>query len=659
MFFSELSIENVGVYRGRQTLDLRTENSKPVILIGGMNGCGKTTLLDSLHLALYGRRARLSNRGNLAWDVFLRQSISRGIPASQGSKLSLTFRIDHEGSEKEYRVERSWRVRNSSLDESVNVFLDGKYNRSLSEGWAEHVEEILPLEIASLFLFDGEKIESLADPDTAATVVRSAIDSLLGIGTIKQLRADLKVLQRRQPTLGSHPESEAALRRIETEREVGRAELDRLAQALAAASNDVRSAQKRLAAAEQKFEADGGELFLRRKELGETKERIQREIVHARQLLLETAAGSYPLVHLLRQLRELSAQVERDDDQRLAARVSRILETRDREIVAKMPADIKELLTAALDSDRRSRQVEADALPLTELSSSGRAQLASLETRLLEAGPVNDERLAALTKLKRELDEVDGQLAGVPDDATMASRIHDVNACREELLRSQAKMHFLQDEHARGVAALDSLDSRLAIAEAERIELNVQTDDVRRVLEHSERVRETLVVLAERLTERHLGRIEVATLESLRRLMRKDSLVRDLKIDPTSGRIVLFDFDGEEMSSSRLSAGERQLLAVALLWGLARVAGHRLPTVIDTPLGRLDSQHRTNLVDRYFPVAGNQVLLLSTDQEIDEDLMRRMSGSISRSYVLSNDATTGSTTVEDGYWWDLEESDVA
>src|SRR4051794_40457015 len=60
VFFSELSIENVGVYRGRQTLDLRTEKTRPVILIGGMNGCGKTTLLDSLHMALYGRRARLS-----------------------------------------------------------------------------------------------------------------------------------------------------------------------------------------------------------------------------------------------------------------------------------------------------------------------------------------------------------------------------------------------------------------------------------------------------------------------------------------------------------------------------------------------------------------------------------------------------------------------
>jgi len=659
VFFSELSIENVGVYRGRQRLDLRTEKARPIILIGGMNGCGKTTLLDSLHLALYGRRARLSNRGNLGWETFLRESISRGVPASQGSKLTLTFRIDHEGSEREYRIERSWRVRNSSLEESVHVFLDGKYNRTLSEGWAEHVEEILPLEIASLFLFDGEKIESLADPDTAATVVRSAIDSLLGIGTIKQLRSDLKALQRRQPSVEADPASEATLRALEAERSVASDELDRLAQAEAAASNEVRSAQKLVLAAERQFESDGGKLFLRRKELEDKRASLQREIANSRQLLHETAAGTYPLIHLLEQVRELSTQVEIDDDQRLSSRMARILETRDKEIVAKMPAEFKHLLAAALESDRSGRLTEGNAYPITELSTSGRAQLTTLESTLLGEKPAVNERLAVLESLKRELDEVDAQLGGVPDDATIATRIHELNERREQLLRSQAKVQFLQEEHARGIAVLESVKSRLAVAEAKRIELTVQAEDVQRVVEHSERVRETLVTLAARLTERHLGRIEVATLDSLRRLMRKDSLVRDLKIEPTNGRIILFDFDGEEMSSSRLSAGERQLLAVALLWGLARVAGHRLPTVIDTPLGRLDSQHRMNLVDRYFPVAGNQVLLLSTDQEIDEDLMRRMSGSISRSYVLSNDATTGSTTVENGYWWDLEESDVA
>ncbi len=659
MQFSELSIENVGVYRGLQTLDLRTEKTRPVILIGGMNGCGKTTLLDSIHMALYGQRARLSNRGSLRWDTFLRQSISRGVPGSQGSKIALTFRINHEGSEKEYRVERSWRVRSSALEEAVHVFIDGRYSHAHSEGWSEHVEEILPLEIATLFLFDGEKIESLADPDTAASVVRSAIDSLLGIGTLKRLRADMRTLQRRQPSLKPDDTSDTLLRELEIEHTKAREELDRLAQSQAAAANDVRAARKRVAAAERRFESDGGELFLRRQELENSRSRLRKEIDNLRQLLHETAAGPYPLIHLLGQVAELSTQVENDDRLRLSNQLARILETRDREVTAKVPAEFRQLLAETLERDRRKRHVEADALPVTELSVAGRAQLAMLESTLRTAAPSVENSLTTLSSLKGQLDEVDAQLGGVPDDSEIAIRIDELNECRDELARKEAKLELLGEEHNRAVTKIQSLDSRLAVAEARKIELGIQAEDVQRVLEHSERVRETLKTLSERLTERHLGRIEVATLDSLRRLMRKDLLVQDLRISPVDGRIVLFNSDGQEMPSSRLSAGERQLLAVALLWGLARVAGHRLPTVIDTPLGRLDSSHRISLVDRYFPLAGNQVLLLSTDQEIDEKLMRRMSKSISRSYVLSNDASTGSTTVESGYWWDLEESHVA
>ena len=105
------------------------------------------------------------------------------------------------------------------------------------------------------------------------------------------------------------------------------------------------------------------------------------------------------------------------------------------------------------------------------------------------------------------------------------------------------------------------------------------------------------------------------------------------------------------MSPDRLSAGERQLLAIALLWGLARVSGRALPTVIDTPLGRLDSSHRANLIERYFPSASHQVILLSTDEEINRTYHRMLEPQIGRSYLLQYDDEERATTVVDGYFW--------
>jgi DNA sulfur modification protein DndD len=102
-----------------------------------------------------------------------------------------------------------------------------------------------------------------------------------------------------------------------------------------------------------------------------------------------------------------------------------------------------------------------------------------------------------------------------------------------------------------------------------------------------------------------------------------------------------------------LSAGEKQLLAIAFLWGLARVSGRKLPVAIDTPLGRLDSSHRTNLVERYFPGASHQVILLSTDTEIGEVEIEqlRQQDAIAREYLLKYDSSERQTIIEPGYFW--------
>ena len=74
---------------------------------------------------------------------------------------------------------------------------------------------------------------------------------------------------------------------------------------------------------------------------------------------------------------------------------------------------------------------------------------------------------------------------------------------------------------------------------------------------------------------------------------------------------------------------------------------------IDTPLGRLDSSHRHNLVERYFPTASHQVILLSTDTEIGlkEVTMLRETDAIAREYLLQYNPDSRQTTVEKGYFW--------
>ena len=166
-------------------------------------------------------------------------------------------------------------------------------------------------------------------------------------------------------------------------------------------------------------------------------------------------------------------------------------------------------------------------------------------------------------------------------------------------------------------------------------------------------MQKTLQQFRERLTLKKLNKLEFEVTECFRYLLHKSDLVHRVAVDSQTYRLSLYDPEGQLVPKHRLSAGEKQLLAVAFLWGLARVSGRRLPVAIDTPLGRLDSSHRNNLVERYFPAASHQVILLSTDTEIGKTEVEqlRASEAIAQEYLLKYDSSNAKTEIQPGYFW--------
>jgi DNA sulfur modification protein DndD len=125
-------------------------------------------------------------------------------------------------------------------------------------------------------------------------------------------------------------------------------------------------------------------------------------------------------------------------------------------------------------------------------------------------------------------------------------------------------------------------------------------------------------------------------------------------IDTQTFALSIYDPQGKLVPKHRLSAGEKQLLAIAFLWGLARVSGRHLPIAIDTPLGRLDSSHRNNLIEKYFPSASHQVILLSTDTEIAQTEYEKLKklDAIAHTYLLKYDSVKQQTIIEENsYFW--------
>lgn len=654
MLFTELVLHNVGPYRGRQSISLATQPGKPIILIGGMNGCGKTTLLDAIQLSLYGNRAITSNRGSQAYEDYLASLVSRGVDAKEGASISISFTVTRDAEPLSYQVSRSWSQAGKRMKETLDVFVDGQWDRTLSGTWADYVEDLLPLDIAGLFFFDGEKIEALADPDRAAAVIQSAINSLLGASTIEQLRADLTALKRRQVPDSGDAALEQELKDLVTLHERQADALASLRSRLESVRADVLSAQERLKQAERDFAADGGALFEERMTIETQRSAQVAELEVARSQLRALAEGEIPLALLTWKLRQLGnlADVTRESER--SQEVLGVLADRDAWLLSRLPTDWQDTVSVLLQEDRDARRLDsAPESPLSGMASERLQRLGPALERLDSLVQTAQDLVSGIKVLKEEIAQSDRLLGQVPDEGQLATRVVDRESAKESLARLRGQLQVLEEDDRALQSEIEALELRIARVEAKRIEQGIANDDKRRILEHSERVRLTLAELKNQLIRRNLGRIEIATLESFRRLMAKVDMVGDLRIDPETYAVSLSTAAGSPLPPSRLSAGERQLLAVALLWGLAKVAGNALPTVIDTPLGRLDSAHRAHLVERYFPNAGDQVLLLSTDEEIDAQLFASLSSSIQVSYLLKHDSLTDSTHVEPGYWWEM------
>jgi DNA sulfur modification protein DndD len=660
MFLRAISLRNFGAYQGEHHMDLTTSPGRPVVLIGGLNGCGKTTLLDAIQLALYGARARTSGRGGRSYNRYLRDCINRQADPAQ-AEVIVEFSTITEGTEQRYQVCRNWVAADgdrhgSGIREALQVSINGEFDPAVSQNWADHVETLFPLEIASLFFFDGEKIESLADPDRAAPVIESAVHALLGVSVVEQLRTDLLVVQRRQKVPGEDAQALREIKQIEDDLTRADHLCATTAEQMEMTWNRLREAEARCDEAEAAFSRQGGVLYQRRGALEVEKQHLADQLRDLTETLAQTlAADALPLALLRPHLVVLGDRIRAEQAAAQSDQVVQLLAERDHlllEILTPwMSGDGLAAAAAYLSEDRAERAVDHDRVQRLYAPPGTLSQLAAVDQVLAQQIAQARDLLSQAHELRQRLEHVERQLAGVPATGSIAAVIATRDAARDQVTRLNMELDTMREELATARHRRDRLRAQREQAYKQRAEHLAQAEDAARIIAYADRTRDTLAKYGKALLHHHIGRLEVAVLDSFTRLMRKAELVRDLRIDTDRFTLTLVGPDGEALPPSRLSAGERQLLAVSLLWGLARVAGNRLPSVIDTPLGRLDSHHRRRLVDRYFPHASHQVLLLSTDEEIDAALHPRLSPFIARAYTLAHDDETLSTSIEAGYRW--------
>ncbi len=247
MEFHKLILENFGLFKGHHEIVLTPRSPKqPIVLFGGLNGGGKTTLLDAIQLALYGKLARCSNRGTRAYPDYLAHCIHKGADVSECASVAVELSQSTRGESHSYLVERRWSDSGKGVQEQVSVWKDNQPDPVLTESWPDFMEDLLPARIAPLFFFDGEKIEGFADPHSSAELLSTAVQSLLGLDIVDHLSGDLVKLERRSQIRVERPNDRSESAALVEKKTTLEQEHDRLFQERASIQNEIDIAKKDL-----------------------------------------------------------------------------------------------------------------------------------------------------------------------------------------------------------------------------------------------------------------------------------------------------------------------------------------------------------------------------------------------------------------------------
>lgn len=645
MIIKELTLHNFGVYASTNRFNFHGE--KPIVLIGGMNGRGKTTFLEAVLLALYGSNSFAYNESKYKTFGQYLKSFVNVADGTLETYIDLEFTMDSEGKES-YRIHREWSGDKKRVSEAIRVYKDGEYNSFLTDNWTMFIENILPSGLSNFFFFDGEKIAELAVESTS-TQMKESIKTLLGISVLDLLKGDLgRIINR----VTKNQKVNAEVTEIETLR----IQKDLTVKALKDIDTDLVTLKEekvlvsqKLEQKQQEYSAKGGDIVMQRQELFQRRSAISSKIDAIKERLLADSASELPLVLVTDLLRNIRENAEVEQDQRMLGTA-----------IKKMQLLLPEYANVHRgDEDAASRFVEyignkmetPTSIVPCNLSDTSLFKLqVLLDEQLLATKFAISDRKADFEKMRTEAEQMDSYMSVDIDEKAIAKIYRQIKELEQKIIEIDVKISKKTDDRrtANGEAiTATSLFNRRVEAYLKRVEMN---DDGERIVKYSHMATAILEEYKVRLQRNKINAVAETMTACYKKLANKKNLINRIEMDPVTLDLRYLNAYGEEVNKASLSAGEKQLMVISLLWALALSSKKKLPVIIDTPLSRLDSAHRVSLIQTYFPQASEQTIILSTDSEIDHMYYEIMKENIGDEFTLVYDDNSKSTSIHQGYF---------
>lgn len=654
MILKKIELQNYGIYKGNHVIDFPDcTDHQAVTLIGGLNGRGKTTLLEAIFLVLYGNRAlRFLQDERISYSEYLRSHVNKSAQDQQTS-ITLTILQDEKNSET-IIIRRYWSIGKGKITDNLVAHKNMAIDQYLSENWDYYVEEILPLNISRFFFFDNEKISQIADDDSYESV-KDSIKSLLGLTTIDQLIVDMKKLIKRiSNSKQTSIQSEVYQKVIDTQQEIDQCEIEinHSITIMGRLNREVGLARKQLADLENDFWRHGGNLGLNRKEIELEKNRLSELLAKKKEEVMEMLTQSMtPLLFCKPLLERTYNQVQQDERARSANYSTTIIE----QLKKILPASVNEKHTQQIILDFL---LKAQSELLKSYSGGNLAELSPVTQSIFSTVvgrstlQLNDisKLIASIQALDNQINQMEIHISLEVDSNDVKTIWKEIRRLTQEVSKLDMQIKVEEEKQQMLLRRQEMLENRRKAAlKIGKFEEQGQ-DEAMRMMKYASMTTEIMEIFKVRIQNKRIKELEEQIFDCFSFIAQKDSMIQRIEINSETLDIRLVDYRGGELLKSQLSAGEKQLFAVSILWGLAKCSGYQMPVIVDTPLGRLDSSHRTNFVKRYLPHASRQVIVLSTDEEINGHYYDLIKPHINGLFLLDYDEQDKSTSIRPGYF---------
>ena len=697
MKLTKIELNNFGSYYGKNVLSIDvSDDNKQSVLIGGENGAGKTTLFTAIVLCLYGHYSfGYKNSGKVyTQKVFTYINDTAKLDEDESASVTLDFVDSSNGDLDSYSITRSWTWKKSNVKELITAQKNGQIleKQSLID-FQNFLINMIPPSLLKLYFFDGERIAEYL-LDDAQNNVRDALMILSGNDTFDIMYSGIKKVLVAGNAAEDTATREYFIRKSEKiSLDESRKALRESIDDLSSQADDKKAEVDRI---KKEYAAQGGISLDEWKELNsilkaedEARERINYE-------RKEIATDILPFVIVSSLLDKVRPQITKEHEYKTWQTLSKTLTTdRFRKIISDTLSNSGQAnydeITSRICDNIITYLVPVNGWksfePIFGLSEDDEMDVQTIVNR------VSQFDVTRISELKHEHDSSLERSQALRDKLQNSSidnyqeYIKSLSDLNEEIFQLSVMIKTKQDELVNVEAQYQIAEKRLGEA-YKNLELDIKRKSVTSISSKA-------IVLLEELQAKIHGKltkeVRADTLSALRLLIRKKSFIEDLEIDDNfkvhllknqiieikdiikihnrSGiegvkrslqkygyeslcKTVNAPKDSKdltqylnsylkptvkvlmEISIDSLSKGEKQIFVMSLYWAMMKQSKCQLPFIIDTPFARIDTEHRTNIVDHFFKRLPGQLLILSTNEEINAKHMQAMSDSISNSFML-------------------------